>query len=207
MTAARPAAAPRPGTTARPGFTLVEVLVVLALLGVVAGVIGPAALRVFEGYGLKRSAEAVRDDLARARLSAVREGVEYHVRTEPGGTRWVMIPGEREPAAATQNPAAAAAYVPVRSGTLASGVTFLSEAPAELAGGTLDPALFEGLPDAAQLAGLTWSDPVVFLPDGTARPARVTMTDEGDRALWVQVRPLTGAATVGEITAAPAGGR
>ena len=188
----------------RPAFTLVEVLIVLALLATVAAAVAPAALRVFEGYGLKRSAEAVRDDLTRARLSAVQEGVEYHFRTEPGGARWVVIPGERERAAAEGAPPA---YVPVRSGVLAAGVTFLSDAPPGLAGGALDPALFEGLPDAAALAALNWADPVVFLPDGTGERAVVTLTDDGGRAMRIAVRPLTGAATVGPVEAAPSGGR
>ena len=185
------------------GFTLVEVLVVLALLATIAAVVAPAALRVFDGYGLKQSAEAVRDDLTRARLSAVQEGVEYHFRTEPGGARWVVIPGERERAA----PDAPPTYVPVRSGTLSAGVTFLSAAPAGLAGGTLDPALFEGLPDAQALAGLNWADPLVFLPDGTAERGIVTMTDEEGLAVRIAVRSLTGAATVGPIAAADSGGR
>ena len=187
----------------RAGFTLVEALVVLALLATVAAVVTPAALRVFEGYALKQSAEAVRDDLTRARLSAVQEGMEYHFRTEPGGARWVVIPGEREPVAPDGQPA----YVPVRSGTLAAGVTFLSDAPAELAGGALDPALFEGLPDAQALAGLNWADPLVFLPDGTAERETVTVADDGGRAMRVAVRALTGAATVGPVEASPAGGR
>ena len=202
---------PPPPYPHRPGFTLVEVLVVLVLLATIAAVVAPAALRVFDGYGLKQSAEAVRDDLTRARLSAVQEGVEYHFRTEPGGARWVVIPGERERAA----PDAPPSYVPVRSGTLSAGVTFLSAAPAGsaggptgfLTGGALDPALFEGLPDAQALAGLNWADPLVFLPDGTAERGFVAMTDEDGLAVRVEVRSLTGAAAVGPIEAAESGGR
>ena len=162
---------------------------------------------MFADYPLKTSAEAVRDDLARARLSAVQEGVEYHFRAEPGGGHWVVVPGERDVAG---SPDAAPAYVPVRSGTLASGVTFLAADQATpaagAAGGTLDPALFAGLPDAAMLAGLRWADPVVFLPDGTAVAGAVAVGDEDGRMLRVGVRPLTGAATVGAVEASPAGG-
>ena len=197
-----PIAVLRPG---RAGFTLVEILLVITLLAVLAAAAVPAALRVFDDYALKESGEAIRDDLARARLSAVQEGIEYHFRVEPNGTRWVVIPGERDVAA---DPDAPPAYVPVRSGQLPSEVTFVSDAPASQIGGQLDPSLFEGLPDGAALAQLQWSDPLVFLPDGTAAGGTVTVGDDEQRVLSVAVRPLTGAASVGDIGSAnPTGTR
>ena len=191
--------------SARGGFTLVEVLLVLVVLATLAAVVAPAALRVFEDYALKQSAEAVRDDLTRARLDAVQEGVIYEFRAETGGTRWVVVPGEREPAANPGlGPADPLSWVPVRAGTLAEGVTFTTARTSGPVGGRLEPEYFAGLPDAAGLAGAQWSLPLRFLPDGTAAAAaEVSVTDEEGRVLAVSVRPLTGAATVGQIGADP----
>ena len=196
-TAAPAAARHHPAGSGRTGFTLIEILLVLVLLGTLAAVVAPATLRVFDDYALKESAEAVRADLARARLSAVQEGVEYHFRSEPGGTRWVVIPGERDAGAAAEG--APVAYVPVRSGELSGGISFPEDAEAQRTGGGLDPALFVGLPDGPRLAGLRWGDPLVFLPDGTAVAGQVAVGDDRRRAIAVTVRPLTGSATVGEI--------
>ncbi|MFH5802556.1 prepilin-type N-terminal cleavage/methylation domain-containing protein, partial [Alienimonas sp. DA493] len=129
----------RPFLRAPRGFTLVEILLVLTVLAVLAAVVAPSALRFFGDYALRSSAEAVRSDLARARLDAVQEGVPYEFRAEANGERWVVVPAERETAvvgavgsgaglagAAATGAAASAAgdWVPVRSGTLAEGVTF-----------------------------------------------------------------------------------
>ena len=211
MTPARPAAAaPSPRgprrrgafAPASRGFTLIEVLLVTVLLATLAAVTVPSLLRVFDEYSLSTSGEAVRGALSRARISAAREGVTYEFRTEPGGPRWVVVPGEREPA--PQGTDAAAAAVPVFTGTLADGVRFPRAAgSSQLAGGRLDAAYFAGLPDASGLAQVNWSPPVLFLPDGTAaEAARVAVADDQGRAVVTTVRRLTGAAETGPITAA-----
>ncbi|MFH5806349.1 hypothetical protein, partial [Alienimonas sp. DA493] len=54
---------------------------------------------------------------------------------------------------------------------------------------------FDGLPNAAELGMAQWSDPIRFLPDGTATAASVTLADEVG-ALRVVVRSLTGSASI-----------
>ena len=202
---------PRDRRPHRTGFTLVELLLVLAVLATLAAVAVPAFLRVFDDYALKESAEAVRDDLTRARLSAAEQGVVYQFRAEVDGPHWAVVPAEREPVGGSADPLASADlsdYVPVRSGLLSTGVTFAGARAATDGGGPiggrLDLEYFAGLPDAAALAQLSWADPVLFFPDGTSAGATVTLADDQGRALPIAVRALTGAATVGEIGANPA---
>ncbi|MEM9703263.1 MAG: prepilin-type N-terminal cleavage/methylation domain-containing protein [Planctomycetota bacterium] len=192
-----PASRPRrPGLTVRGGFTLVEMLLVLVVLVTLATAVIPTATRFFGDYALKQSAEAVQNDLARARLDAVQQGVVYEFRAEAGGDRWVIVPASREPGLqGADGDTAPAVYVPVRSGTLAEGVTFASDGT--LAALTDRPEMdyFSGLPDASQLAQLQWSNPIQFRADGTADDASVTLSDE-EGGLRVVVRGLTGAAAV-----------
>jgi hypothetical protein len=51
---------------------------------------------------------------------------------------------------------------------------------------------------------LSWSQPVLFYPDGTALAARVAVVGDRNRAIVVEVRSLTGGARVGEITSVEA---
>ncbi|QDT17566.1 hypothetical protein CA12_36940 [Alienimonas californiensis] len=173
-----------------------EILLVLTVLAVLAAVVAPTALRFFGDYALRSSAEAVRGDLARARLDAVQEGVPYEFRAEANGRRWVVVPAERE-----QAPVASAAapvqvdWVPVRTGTLAEGVTFPSTASLMPTAGRPAANYFEGLPNAAELGMAQWSDPIRFLPDGTASASSVTLADDIG-GLRVVVRSMTGAASI-----------
>ncbi len=171
-------------------------LLVLTVLATLAGVMAPAALSMFDGYGLRRSAEAVRSDCTRARLSAVQQGVPYEFRAEVGGTRWVIVPAEREATGpADAPPDDLSNWTPVRSGTLADGVTFPSGGALTTAANRPPAEYFEGLPDAASLSQAAWSAPVRFLPDGTAVPAAVVLADEGG-VVRVVVRGLTGTASI-----------
>ena len=197
----RPSPRQRPRVGGRRGFTLIELLLVLTVLATLAAVVTPAALRMFGDYGLKQSAEAIRGDLTRARLDAVQEGVIYEFRAETNGARWVVVPGEREPAPPTElgQVPDSGDWVPVRSGTLAEGVTFTRAGSADPLGGRLEPTYFAGLPDASELSQAQWSEPIRFYPDGTAAAAAVSLTDESG-GLRVVVRPVTGTASVEPLT-------
>lgn len=72
------------------GTTLVEILVVLALLGIVAGVVTPALPRVTSDPA-ERAAGSVLELLRATRNRALREGQQYEVIVTPRERRmWVM---------------------------------------------------------------------------------------------------------------------
>jgi len=185
----------------RLGFTLVELLLVLVVLATLAALTVPAALRLFDDYALRESAEAIRGDLERARIDAVETGVIYEFRAEAGGDRWVVVPAERE--TATVAGVQSTEWVPVRGGTLAEGVTFPSTSALVPTAARPTAEYFEGLPNAPELGQAQWSAPIRFSPDGTAAAASVTIAAEDGRTVTVSVRALTGAPTIEPVQAEP----
>jgi prepilin-type N-terminal cleavage/methylation domain-containing protein len=126
----------------RRGYSLVELLIVLAVLSALAALVQPAMRGVLDKSRLTGAAKQVQAALAKSRALAIREGVSVWFRFEPGGQRWWIEKAaavqplssvENEPelpvtmAAETAGPAAGsavAAAVVLRSDRLPEGVTF-----------------------------------------------------------------------------------
>src|ERR1700730_18183570 len=61
----------------RPGFTLMEVVLVAALLAIVAGITSPVVTSMYAHEKVKAAADSVRGSMANARSRAVTEGRRY----------------------------------------------------------------------------------------------------------------------------------
>jgi uncharacterized protein (TIGR02596 family) len=69
-----------PSSARRPGFTLVEVLIVLALIAMLLFMIVPGLKDVFRGSKLTGTADQIMGDLNLARQTAIKESVPVEVR-------------------------------------------------------------------------------------------------------------------------------
>lgn len=216
----------------RSAFTLLELLLVLALIAAVAALAWPALDRPLATQRLRRAAEQVRMQLIKTRTKAISTGETFAFRYQPDKPLMRIE-------ASTQNEDLIAA-----SSTLgATGSSFggsMQMGGAQMAGasssagaitpsaGTMGgpaqptPPVEDVLPDpivfyggevasdarADQLSAqermkgsidLSWSQPVLFFPDGTAVAARIALAGDRGRAIVIEVRSLTGAVRVGEI--------
>jgi general secretion pathway protein H len=72
------------------GFTLFEVLVVLAIIGVVTAVVAPAILRGFPGTQAKAAALEIAAALRQARSRAVAENADVAVLFDVAGQAYVL---------------------------------------------------------------------------------------------------------------------
>lgn len=159
-------AASRPPVRAS-GFTLVEVLLVLALLALVASLLVPAAAALVRDPGTDNPDDLVAIVLQQARREAVISGAPVTLRFEARERRFAWWrAGASEPAAARAVPRiAAAAFLPAeRTGS-------------RLIGGRL----------VENDAG----DALEFFPDGTCRGARLRLQAEGGTARIVAIDPWT----------------
>ncbi|GEM_PF-2751043 len=75
-----------------PGFTLVEMLIVVAIVCLVLGLSWPALRRPAGKATLREAAKQLRADLVRARLEAMRTGVPWILRWQVGGVRYHIGP-------------------------------------------------------------------------------------------------------------------
>jgi len=179
--------------TARRGFTLLEMVIVLAILVVVVGLGWPALRGSLQKSRLHDAAKQVRIELARARVEAIESGSPCQFRYEEGGERFEITGSVVSDEAAQrawedmhQPPASLA-----NEFRLPEGVTF---APPETADEVEPVPLQDGIPAEGQ-----WSAPVVFYPNGRSSNVRIRLQIAEGLFVDLTVRGMTGTAKVGRI--------
>ena len=193
----------------RSGFSLVELLIVMAVLTAVAGLVLPSMRGPLDKSRLTGAAKELQASLAKARSLAIRESSQVAFRYEISGDRYIieravrpvnaMITVLEDPSGATTTPSglateSAEAPTPpmddtgegnlismtLREGRLPVGVTFAEPVSSAL-------VTFE--PSAASLR--RWSDPIRFEPSGRAQDATIRVAGQRDFVVDVTLRGLT----------------
>lgn len=212
-----PNRAERRSLALRAAFTILELVLALAVIAAVMGLAWPVMLRFSAEHALKDGVEQVRSRLARTRLLTIESGLTHQFRYEPGGRRCLVMPFERPlgtPAGGTSS-ANATTTAAGSTGTspqpralvleLTEGLRFLSSPPGPVA--LTQPETAERVSEdmlsmfgaPTSLAQIGWSKAVVFKPDGTSKDTTFVVADAGGRYQVLSVRGLTGAVSVGPI--------
>jgi Tfp pilus assembly protein FimT len=177
----------------RGGFTLLEMLLVVAVLMATIGICWPLMQRAYNDLKVRDSAESVRLRLAATRLHAIDAGLTYQFRYEANGRRYVAVPFE--PPQSTGGSTDALAR---EMGELPDGLTFESEGRDSQVE-SLDESLLAGLPDASRLADAGWGPPIMFYSDGSASDTKFRIFDENRQFIEISLRELTGFVTVSPV--------
>jgi prepilin-type N-terminal cleavage/methylation domain-containing protein len=196
----------------RNAFTLIEIMLVLAVMVVLAALSAPALRGVMRRQQLQAAADAVRADLTRAHVQAMKSGRVQVFRAEIGGRKYKI-----EPYIAGDDAIESVAGAQDSSGKVyGQGVYDPTAAVAsqrELPDGT---SFVEGdaveasrsAPIEAELYGVAqdaaWSQPILFYPDGTCSDAHVVVGNEQQAGMRLDLRGMTGVVTLGEIAAVEA---
>jgi prepilin-type N-terminal cleavage/methylation domain-containing protein len=179
------------------GLTLVEVLLVLALLVVISAVAVPVLEGSFSRAGLQHGGDLLRAAWSRARLAAMESGETCAFRYEHRGSRYQIATLASLGTADSQLPAETenAEYDPsdlarLSRDRLPEGVVFAdgNVAASSQVAATLGPAATGG-----------WSMPILFFADGTSSDATVLLANDDQQTLRVTLRGLTGLSSTGEI--------
>lgn len=176
---------PRRATAGRRGFTLLEVLLVLAVFVAITALAVPAVTGVFSGQQLRSAADIVRARFADARVRSIRTGDVYGFFYQPGtGEYWVapMVNGFRSLAEGTTPPS--------HQHSLENGIIFLT---GEQSADSRSAAAAGNMTDGARQ--LSEFRPILFYPDGTSQNATVLLQTRNGLQIQVNLRGLTGVAT------------
>jgi Tfp pilus assembly protein FimT len=192
------------------GFSLIEIVLVLAILVAMGAIVAPTMGEAFQRQKLQAAVQSLRSEWERARLTAMRNGQTQVFTCEPGTSNYSLQPYLAEGDIVN---AAVGATVAV-GGVLATpqldgSVTF----DATPAGGSVkqldDDVLFVSCAVSTDMraisvtqaqGGLTaqgaLSQMVLFYPDGTTSTAEVVVQSPSGSARCVRMRGLTGHAQV-----------
>jgi prepilin-type N-terminal cleavage/methylation domain-containing protein len=192
----------------RRGFTLIEVLLVLAVVVMLAAFTVPALDRPMAGQRLKQAADRVRTEWIRARLKAMSTGDTYIFRYVPNDCHYSIEvqPGPESTldsfamgggATLSGDGTEAGSALAIVERAIPEDCVFVdSETGLDTRADTVaDTALASGPSDAA------WSTPIIFYPDGTTSDARLVLRNKYDHEVVLSIRGLTGVVTVGDVVA------
>ncbi len=197
-----------PGRTAKPqrlrglvrvGFTLLELLLVLAVLVTVASLSWPRMMRYMTENALKQNVETVRRELAATRILAIKSGLTYQFRYEPTAQGFVILPFDRPDMVATDAKSTSPTKVKTIVGHLSSDSQFepATDKTGQSTGGQrLDEMWLALLKNGALYTETIWSQPILFRPNGEAQDARLVIRDKNGNTIELTVRGLTGGVRV-----------
>lgn len=188
----------------RRGLTLVEVVLVLALLVVLSAISIPLLEGSFSRAGLYSGGDLLRGAWAKARLAAMQSGQTHVFRYEPNGSRFQIVAldsltapelSELAPEDPETKPEATE-FVRLSQNRLPDGIVFNSGNVSSSA------QLMATLPTVAEGS---WSQPILFHPDGTTSDASLVLANSRNVAIRVTLRGLTGISQTAdaEIEASP----
>lgn len=176
----------------RRGFTLLEIMLVCAVLILLASITVPMATDAVDSHRLKASADRVRGAFAESRNRAIRSGNEVAFYCQPGSRTYFVA--RYDPLVQTQLPNLpdeenfANGSSDLRSNVLEVGVRFageqISQDSRSSGGGGSDVPGYQR---------------ILFYPDGTVQSARLYLSNEIGDALRVELRGLTGTSTVSDF--------
>lgn len=175
----------------REGFTLMELMMVLALLVLLAAMAYPSIDAMYSDVRLKAGADHLRGRFAEARTRAIEEGQPY---------RFAVIPGEGNYRLAPDN----SDYWGDAGGSGAQGAQ-----PEGAQGTVIEEVVPSNIRFQLGGAGVAsdggWVALLTFNPDGSCSEDKVIRLDlEGTRPIEIRVRALTGTVTIRSLRAGDA---
>ena len=183
------------------GLTLVEVILVLALLVVISAVSAPLLEGSFTRASLQNGGDLLRAAWSRARLAAMESGQTHVFRFELRGSRYQIttLDSLSTPQADPVPEAEDARHDPsdlIRLGQdrLPDGIVF---AVGDISASSQVEATLGPMPVGV------WSGPILFHPNGTTSDASVLLANDKQQTIRVTLRGLTGISNASEVGKEP----
>jgi prepilin-type N-terminal cleavage/methylation domain-containing protein len=188
----------------RAGYTLIELLLVLAIIVVAAAAVTPSLRGVLRNAGLKAAANTVRAELTRAHVTAMKTGRTQVFQYELGGGKYKIQPwiGDDD---ALESPTGDTSSAPVPSPPAHSAAAdkTLSEGTKFTAGDALVESRSQRIDEelsGSGGSGATWSRPILFYRDGSASDAFIIVGNDHQAGIRIDLRGMTGAVKIGELS-------
>jgi prepilin-type N-terminal cleavage/methylation domain-containing protein len=186
------------------GMTLVELLLVLAILVIIGSLVVPVFVGSFSSVRLRRAGDEVLARWAQARGRAIETGEIFQFRYASGTGTYQIEPWLPIAQDAAQGGAAATTAAASAAGSSEAGVATANNPSGVLNGGLPSEIVFQegqiaaAAPNTTQQqsapmeSGGGLSTPILFFPDGTTSEASLVLMNDGQQYLRISLRALTG---------------
>jgi Tfp pilus assembly protein FimT len=181
----------------RAAFTLLELVLVLAILILIASLSGPALLRSIASTGLDKGCDMVRSEMARARVKAIKTGHVHALVFAPGGRGMAIL--DFDNLAANQSLQRMDATQFDQSTNLVSDDNLLPRGITFAAGEAISNSRSEFVTENSKGGSSGSVRPILFYPDGTCQDARIVLSNTKGDVKQVVLRSLTGSSRVTEV--------
>jgi Tfp pilus assembly protein FimT len=178
----------------RSGATLLEIMVVMAILIVVSALTVPSLRSMYGSYKLNASVDSVRAAWAEARERAINENRPYRFAVERNGSAYRIAPDDPAYWGGGNGPDNDPnGHGLILEKALPGGVRFTINGDG---GGNMPDEPANDSLQEKEVTGGDWSQVVLFKPDGTAdEDVKITFVVRGARPASLQLRGLTGNVT------------
>jgi len=166
--------------SSRAGFTLIEIMVVVAIMGLILTMGIPSIYQLAKKEGMRRAVSDMKDVLTNARAQAILTGTEVQVKFYPPENRFEVSGGGTR--ASTDPLSGEAAPAPPPSS--APNNTTAATLPADISFGMLQVNLLN-------YRESEWTR-VRFFPNGTSDELRLVLVSEKGDARGLELEPTTG---------------
>ena len=179
----------------RAAFTLLEMILVLALLVIVAALATPSLVSMQPYYRNQGGADALKSAFANARAAAMDTGQPYRVAIVPGKSNFRVAPDDPTYWTGSSQPfnSEESTTITIIESAAPKGVVLSLD---DSTGVVMSEDDEDTVLSAESIGPDQWRTLAVLLPDGSAREdARVILRTRGTYPLLVYLRSLTGIAT------------
>lgn len=177
------------------GFTLLEIMLVLLILVLVTALAVPTLSGALDGFRLKKSTDIVRAAWARTRNDAMETGRIYVFRYEINGSRYWSEPWFAADDT-TADPDEFQSVAPSPGRFLPDTITF---ADGQTQSTARSIEVEDDVPNSPSLNEKSLGRPIIFYPDGTTSTARLFLKNDSDGMIAIDLRGLTGIASVSDV--------
>ncbi|MEQ8837098.1 MAG: hypothetical protein RID07_09880, partial [Lacipirellulaceae bacterium] len=176
------------------GITLLELLLVAALLAVIASLAAPPLGRAFSSVKLRRTGDEVLAAWTEARNTAIHSGRVHQFRFEPGTARYQVSVWASEESESSASETGGTDSISLADAKDATDPEIVFESGQLVDEQSRDRSSTEPseVVSLKSSGGEEWSRPLLFFPNGTTSDATITLKNKYDKYLRLHLRGLTG---------------